>query len=87
MGYVVTMLRNESKINQDIMKMMRLDNYILLGDKVPTDVYYEAQSCARLYKVMKREGMLNIIPYDTPDDEIEKYVSYLKGNSVRYGEI
>ena len=26
MGYVVTMLRNESKINQDIMKMMRLDN-------------------------------------------------------------
>lgn len=87
MGYVVTMLRNESKINQDIMKMMRLDNYILLGDKVPTDVYEEAQSCAKLYKVMKREGMLNIIPYDTSNDEIEKYVSYLKDKSVRYGEI
>lgn len=55
---------------------MRLDNYILLGDKVPTDVYEEAQSCAKLYKVMKREGMLNIIPYDTSNDEIEKYVSY-----------
>ena len=36
---------------------------------------------------MKREGMLNIIPYDMPEDEIEKYVSYLKGDSVRYGEI
>lgn len=31
--------------------------------------------------------MLNIIPYDTLNDEIEKYVSYLKDKSVRYGEI
>ena len=36
---------------------------------------------------MKREGMLNIIPYDTSNDEIENYVSYLKDKSVRYGEI
>lgn len=84
MGYVVTMLRNDTAINREFMEIMRLDNYILLGDKVEKGVYDEAQKGAKLYKILKREGFLNILPYDSTEAGINEYVNYLKGQSIRY---
>ena len=84
MGYVATMLRNDTEINRKFMEIMRLDNYVLLGDKVAKSVYDEAQKGAKLYRVLKREGFLNILPYDSTEQGIEDYVNYLKSDSVRY---
>ena len=84
MGYVATMLRNDIEINRKFMEIMRLDNYVLLGDKVAKSVYDEAQKGAKLYRVLKRDGFLNILPYDSTEQGIEDYVNYLKNDSVRY---
>ena len=82
MGYVVTMLRNDTDINRKFMELMRLDNYVLLGDKIDENIYNNAQKNAKLYKVLKREGFLNIVPYNATD--ITNYVKYLKSESIRY---
>ena len=84
MGYVATMLRNDTEINRKFMEIMRLDNYVLLGDKVAKSVYDEAQKGAKLYRVLKRDGFLNILPYDSTEQGIEDYVNYLINDSVRY---
>lgn len=84
MGYVATMLRNDTVINRKFMEMMRLDNYVLLGDKVAKSVYDEAQKGTKLYRVLKRDGFLNILPYNSTEQGIENYVNYLKSDSVRY---
>lgn len=84
MGYVATMLRNDTEINRKFMEIMRLDNYVLLGDKVVKSVYDEAQKGAKLYRILKRDGFLNILPYDSTEQGIEDYVNYLKSDSVRY---
>lgn len=84
MGYVATMLRNDTEINRKFMEIMRLDNYVLLGDKVAKSVYDEAQKGVKLYRVLKRDGFLNILPYDSTEQGIEDYVNYLKSDSVRY---
>lgn len=57
---------------------------MLLGDKVAKSVYDEAQKGAKLYRVLKRDGFLNILPYDSTEQGIEDYVNYLKSDSVRY---
>ena len=84
MGYVATMLRNDTEINRKFMEIMRLDNFVLLGDKVVKSVYDEAQKGAKLYRILKRDGFLNILPYDSTEQGIEDYVNYLKSDSVRY---
>ena len=78
------MLKNDTAIIRDFMKMMRLDNYVLLGDKTLESVYDDAQSCAKLYRVLKRGGFLNILPFNVTEEEIEDYIKYLKSESVRY---
>lgn len=57
MGYVATMLRNDTEINRKFMEIMRLDNFVLLGDKVVKSVYDEAQKGAKLYRILKRDGI------------------------------
>lgn len=84
MGYVATMLRNDTAINRKFMEMMRLDNYALLGDKVAKSVYDDSQIGAKLYRVLKREGFLNILPYNATEKEIDDYVNFLKSESIRY---
>lgn len=39
---------------------------------------------AKLYKVLKREGFLNIVPYNATEEDITNYVKYLKSESIRY---
>ena len=78
------MLRNDTEINRKFMEIMRLDNFVLLGDKVVKSVYDEAQKGAKLYRILKRDGFLNILPYDSTEQGIEDYVNYLKSDSVRY---
>lgn len=84
MGYVVTMLKNDTAINRNFMKMMRLDNYVLLGDKISKSVYDDAQGCVKLYRVLKRDGFLNILPFNVTEEEIEDYIKYLKSEAIRY---
>ena len=35
------------------------------------------------YKILCREGILNIIPANADEEEINKYVSYLKNHKIR----
>lgn len=84
MGYVATMLKNDTAINRKFMEIMRLDNYVLLGDTITKSVYDDAQKGSKLYKVLKRDGFLNILPYDSTEQSIENYVNYLKSDSIRY---
>ena len=84
MGYVVTLLKNETPFNRAFMKMMRLDNFVLMGSKVDRDIHENAQCCAKLYKVLKREGFLNIVPYDATEEGINEYINYLKNEMIRY---
>lgn len=37
------MLRNDTDINRKFMELMRLDNYVLLGDKIDENIYNNAQ--------------------------------------------
>lgn len=83
-GYIKTILLNEDAFIQKHLHEMRLDNYVSKGRKVPMDIYEEAQKSYALYKVMNREGYLNIIPYESTEEEIGEYIEYLKGNKIRY---
>lgn len=82
MGYVATMLKNDTAINRNFMKMMRLDNYVLLGDKIVKGIYDDAQSCAKLYRVLKREGFLNILPFNVK--KIKTIILQYQFNVISY---
>ena len=52
-------------------------------DKIVLSEYNECKG-AKLYRILKRDGFLNILPYDSTEQGIEDYVNYLKSDSVRY---
>ena len=84
MGYVVTMLKTDTLINRKFMEIMRLDNYILQGNEVNDDIHEVAQKGAKLFKVLKREGFLNILPFEATEEDIKNYLEYLKSEKIRY---
>lgn len=86
MGYVQTVLLKEDEVIMQYLKQFRLDHYISIGDAVFKDVYEIAQKSYGLYRIFCRDGFLNIIPYDSDEDQRKAYLEYLKGEYVRYGE-
>lgn len=84
MGYIKTVLLTEDIAIRRYFEKLKLDNYISIGKKVAMDVYKIAQKSYGVYKIFNREGFLNIIPYDSKEIEVENYLSYLKGEKVRY---
>lgn len=83
MGYINTILINDDEIVQKHLHEMRLDNYVSIGKKVQMDIYNNAQKSYVLFKILKRDGFVNIIPYESTEEEIQGYVEYLKGNEIR----
>lgn len=83
MGYVNTILINDDEFVQKHLHEMRLDNYVSKGKKVLMDIYKDAQKSYALFKVLNREGFINIIPYEATEEDIQSYVEYLKSNEIR----
>lgn len=83
MGYVNTILINDDEFVQKHLHEMRLDNYVSKGKKVLMDIYEAAQKSYALFKVLNREGFINIIPYESTEEDIQSYVEYLKSNEIR----
>lgn len=84
MGYVQTLLVNPSDRNKKICEKLRIDTYIALGDEISEYAYENAQVEYGRYKILCREGFLNIIPFESTEEEINEYLNYLKGTDVRH---
>ena len=69
--------------NKKICEKLHIDNYIALGKSINSEVYEKGQSEYGYYKILCREGFINIIPYDSTEKEIQQYVEYLKGTEIR----
>lgn len=83
MGYVQTLLFNDDPTFVEICKTLRLDCFMLKGDVSYEDILNKAQNEFEVLKVLKRNGFMNLIPYDTPENEINEYINFLNGNTPR----
>ncbi len=82
-GYIQTLLIKPSERNKFICKILRMDNYISIGNKVDLEIHKKAQEEYGFYKVLCREGFVNIIPQDATENEINEYIKYLKSENLR----
>jgi len=83
MGYVQTALINPTEKNKQLCEIFRLDNYISFGRSINKEVYEKGQREFGYYKILCRDGFVNIIPQDASESEIEEYLKYLKGSDIR----
>ncbi len=83
MGYIQTALINPTEINKKLCKQFHIDNYISIGEKVDSQIYKLGQNEYGHYKILCRDGFVNIIPLDATEKDIAQYLEYLKGTSVR----
>lgn len=86
-GYVQTILFNESPILIDLCEVFRLDNFMMIGNKINENVYNNSQKEYEVLKLLKRDGFLNFIPYDTPENDIQEYLNFLNGDAPRNSDI
>lgn len=82
-GYVKTIIPHPSEELLEICKCLRMDNFIAVGDKINKYVLEKSKEEYGYYKILCREGFLNIIPDDASEDEINDYVTYLKNKEVQ----
>lgn len=83
MGYIQTALINPTEINKKLCKQFHIDNYISIGEKVDSQIYELGQNEYGYYKILCRDGFVNIIPLDATEKDIVQYLDYLKGIDVR----
>lgn len=81
--YVQTFVVHPSEELLSICKALRLDNYIAIGNQINKYVLMRSKELFGKYKILCREGILNIIPANADEEEINKYVSYLKNHKIR----
>lgn len=82
-GYVQTVLVNPTARNKRLCKLFRLDNYIALGKSINEEMYKKGQEEYGYYKILCRDGYVNIIPQDASEPEIEAYIKYLSSSDIR----
>lgn len=82
-GYVQTALVNPTEDNKNLCRQFHIDNYISLGEKIDSEVYKLGQHEYGHYKILCRDGFVNIIPFDATGKEITEYISYLKGTNAQ----
>lgn len=83
-GYVQTILINDTEKNKHLCEIFRIDNYIALGRRVKKEVYEKGQEEYGHYKILCRDGFVNIIPENASEEKIEEYIKYLKSTNIRY---
>jgi hypothetical protein len=76
-GYVITILIHDDPHIKETLAMMRLDNFVAHDSRCAKNEFVHL-------KVLARNRHLGIIPYDTTEDEINKYIAYLDDSSIRY---
>ena len=81
--YVQTFVVHPSEELLSICKALRLDNYIAIGNQINKYVLMRSKELFGKYKILCRAGILNIIPANADEEEINKYVSYLKNHEIR----
>lgn len=77
-GYIQTILFSNIPKVRKYLEVLQFDNYIQIGDKVNEEIYHIGQNEYGRYKIMKRNGFLNIIPAEATEEEINRYVKSLE---------
>lgn len=83
LGYVQVFLLNDDEKFKNLCNKLRLDNYIGIRNMSPKSVIENAKKEFEHLKILKRQGFINIIPFDTSEEEIEEYLTFLKGDITR----
>lgn len=82
-GYVQSYLVNDCVEYRMLCEHLRLDNYFAVGSKIKSFALEESRKDHDNFKIMCREGFLNVIPYDSTEEEIRGYLDFLKGDKTR----
>ncbi len=83
MGYIQTALIKDNAINREYLKTIRMDNYMSWGNTAYESILNSAKEFYGVYKILKREGFISIVPWDATEEEINTYVNDLKHNAIR----
>lgn len=84
-GYIQTIVFSEEAIVREYLQLLQLDNYIQIGKSVREDIYEMGQKEYLRFKIMNREGFLNIIPAECTEEDIKEYLEFLKNGQPRGG--
>lgn len=82
-GYIQTALIKPTDENKALCNILRMDNYIAFEKSIDEEIYKIAQQEYGYYKMLCREGFVNIIPANSTEEEIQKYLTYLKNTTIR----
>jgi len=82
-GYIQTALLKPTEVNKTFCENFHIDNYISLGNEIHSEIYEIGQNEYGYYKIMCRDGFLNIIPNNSTEEEIDEYLKFLKGTDIR----
>lgn len=84
MGYIQTVLLNDTPDVRQLFQILRLDNYIAEGNFIPEEVLREAQKVCGCYKTVFKDGYLLTVPFEASEEAIADYLAYLKRTDIRY---
>jgi len=84
MGYIQTALIKPTSRNYRLCKLFRMDNYISQGNDIFEKAYLKGQKEYEKFKILNRDGFVNIIPIDASEEEIQEYINFLKSDTIRY---
>lgn len=76
--YIQTIVPHPTEDIDRICEALRLDNYIAKGDCVEEYVKIKSSSQFGMYKILNREGILNIIDENVTEEQIIEYLNWLK---------
>lgn len=83
-GYVQTLIINNKDYVKKYLSELRLDNYLNENSIPYPEVYKISQKEYGLFQILAKEGFVGILPWESTEEEINEYIKYLKGQSIRY---
>ena len=82
-GYVKTLLFKDDTALKNICKCLRADNFIYINGEIRQDIRELSKKEFEKIMILNRDGYLNTIPADSSEEEIMKYLKFLKGDKPR----
>ena len=81
--YVKTLLFKDDTALKNICKCLRADNFIYINGEIRQDIRELSKKEFEKIMILNRDGYLNAIPADSSEEEIMKYLKFLKGDKPR----
>ena len=79
----LTLLFKDDTALKNICKCLRADNFIYINGEIRQDIRELSKKEFEKIMILNRDGYLNTIPADSSEEEIMKYLKFLKGNKPR----